>query len=457
MLAFGLLVASLTPGCTGGEEVQRAREAADAYTTAPNVILVSIDTLRADRLSLYGHSRPTSPELEGLARDAVVFERFYQNGGGTLPSHMTMMTSLRPTVHRLSPQAPGRLPDARVTLAEQLRAEGYTTAAWVDGGWVRGQFGFDQGFDSFDEEAGGFRHILPKAKRWIWKHRDEPFFVFLHTYDVHSQTGQLPYSCPGDFPASFTSVGASTFDGCRSGRCATQLLTWLNEEIQAGSADPGEYFSSSELEFIRALYDGCIRYADHELGRLVSFLRDLEIYDRTLIVVTSDHGEELLDHGLFLHTQGGYEELARVPLIMKFPQSAHGGKRVGHLAAMVDLMPTVLEIAGVAVNPEAQGLSLLPAVVEDTSVRSLVTIYSTVRTLRWKLFGAPDRLFDLTNDPAETINRIADHPTTAARLRAAYGRLRALDLEHVERLRSTVEEALLTEENLRELRALGYL
>jgi arylsulfatase A-like enzyme len=459
VVGLGLCVAVMASACTRESDAEAATASSPSgrRDPKPNVVLISVDTLRADHLGLYGYRRPTSPELEALASEGVVFDHFIQNGGGTLPSHMTMMTSLRPAVHGLSARRPGRLPDARITLAEQLRSNGYATAAWTDGGWVRAKFGFDQGFDIFDDSGGRLRTTLPKAETWIRKHRGSPFFVFLHTYDVHSQRGQMPYTCPGDYPESFAWPSASTFDGCRSGRCATDLLKWVNAQADAGELDPHAYFSPAEVELMRAMYDGCIRYVDHEIGRLMALLHDLGIYDRTLVVVTADHGEEFLDHGRFLHVQGGYENMAHVPLVMKLPGSVKGGGRVEPLAAMVDLMPTILGIAHIRPNPEAEGHSLLPAIFEGRPIRSYVTMYSTIRSERWKLFRNPRRLFDIVNDPEETHNVVARYPHVVKQLEARLRRILEADSTLAKRLQLGIGPAPLTKNNLRELRALGYL
>src|SRR5439155_17158544 len=324
-----------------------------------NVVLVSIDTLRADHLGCYGYHRPTSPNIDRFANDAVLFEQVVNTGGGTLPVHMSMFTSLPPIVHNVQPYNGRRLDAERITLAEQLKERGYTTAAFADGGWLRAQFGFDQGFDLYDDAGGGFRKIIPKVLAWIHTHREERFFLFVHTYDVHSGGRRLTYDPPEGFRGRFDLGYSGTFDGCRLRKCASKLLVWLNNHILDGKISGRNFFSAEELTYIVSLYDGAIAYADSEIGRLLDALTALDLYDRTLIIVTSDHGEEFLEHGLMLHWQN-YEEQARVPLILKLPSSRVRRRRVPALVSTLEVMPTILDIVDVPPNGEVRGESMMP-------------------------------------------------------------------------------------------------
>jgi hypothetical protein len=176
----------------------------EAESPRTPIILISIDTLRADKLGSYGNSRDTSPTLDRLAGEGVLFESFFYSGGGTLPSHVSMFTSLNPGVHGIENEAGRALEGHRVTLAEQLHDAGYATAGFTDSGWMLGYLGLDQGFEIFDDSGGRLAHILPKALRFIDAKRAEPFFLFIHTYDVHSEWNALPYECPGDYAFTYT-------------------------------------------------------------------------------------------------------------------------------------------------------------------------------------------------------------------------------------------------------------
>jgi arylsulfatase A-like enzyme len=462
--AAPLLALALLAGCGGqeGPTSESGPALSQGYKCQDcNVILISIDTLRADHLSLYGYERPTSPNLEVFAKEAVTFERFFYNGGGTLPSHMTMMTSLNPATHDVSPESGRRLEEQRVTMAEVFKQAGYATAGFSDSGWTRGKFGFDQGFDLYDDEGGHFVKILPKVNRWLEAHQDEQFFLFVHTYDVHSEWKKLPYDCPGDYPMRYTAGIDVDFDGCRDGRCASALLAWMNTEIREGRLDGQDALSPQEIEYIKALYDGCINYVDDRLGDLFGRFKQLGIYDNSLIVVTSDHGEEFLEHGMLLHDQGGYEVFAHIPLIVKFPGGTFAGKQVPQMAAMADVMPTILDIADLTIPEQAQGRSLMPAVRHGKPLRRDVHMYWVLRTDDEKYFARRERLYDLGDDPEERNNRFPEaNPDELAGLEKRIQELVRRDLQLNAEFATRVGEqegVELTDEEVKALKALGYL
>ena len=452
-----LPVLSVFGGC--GREIG---ESPDGRCAGCNVVLISLDTLRADHLSAYGYHRETSPHLDALAADSVLFEDFVVTGGGTLPSHLSMLTSLFPATHGVTPRNGRSLNPGRTTLAERLRAAGFATAAFTDAGWVKGKFGFLQGFEVFDEAGGRLAAIRPKAEAWLERNADRQFFLFLHAYDIHSEWQRLPYDCPAPYRDRFAGPFETevAFDGCREGRCASILLSWANSRIAGGEVEAEEMFSGEEIDYMEALYDGCIGYADAQVGRLIDKLRRLDLYDRSLIVVTSDHGEEFAEHGRFLHDQTSFEETVHIPLIIKLPGSAFRGRRVPHLAAMVDLMPTVLEVVGVDAGVEAQGRSLMPAVVEDVPVRRAVHIRANLRTERWKYLLPGNRLYDLNADPGERHNVIRESEEFDPRWKRYLRRANDRDRRLFEELESGGPERgriALTEEETAELKALGYL
>lgn len=458
--AISLLVTMAA--CNQAEPPRSEEDPLGSYRLAKaNVILLSIDTLRADRLSLYGYRRPTSPGLELFAQEAVVFDSFYYNGGGTLPSHMSMMTSLHPRTHWITPQNQRILEEERETLAEILSSHGYASAGFSDGGWMRSQFGFAQGFDRYDDEGGGFEAILPKARQWLDSALGRPLFLFIHTYDVHSKAEGLPYHCPGDFWSRYTKDLRVDFDGCKGERCATALLSWVNSKVRDEGLSPHRILSKDEIGYVSALYDGCINYADSQLSEFFEFLRQRGVYDRSLIVVTSDHGEEFAEHGMMIHDQGGFEELARIPLVVKLPRSQAGGTRVQSLAAMVDLLPTVLDCLGIPAPAQTQGFSLLPVIAGAESPRTDIHMYSVLRTRRWKYFSEEKRLYDLEADPRERTNVYHSEMSTVHKLEERVRGLIQIDIDEFDKFTASRSDANasinLSEEQLRELRALGYL
>lgn len=453
LFAALLLLLSLLAGCGRDEPL----------CSDCNILLISLDALRADHLGLYGYHRPTSPRLEELAADAVVFDAFLNNGGATLKSHKSMMTSLRPGVHTQWPVKSRVLDTAHRTLAEHLRKAGYTTAGFVDRAWLVSEMGFSQGFDLYDDAGGRFRTILPKVNEWLRTNGDRKFFLFLHSFDIHAQGGQLPYDCPGEYPTLYSSSYDVDFDGCGEAGCSALLLRTWNEEILRGRAKVSDFLSPQELGFMEALYDGCINYSDDQLGRLFDEMRRLNLYDNTLIVVTSDHGENFGHHGIFLHDNAnlGYESTAWIPLLIKFPDSRFGGRRVSHLGAMIDLLPTLLEAAGLPPEPRAQGRSLLPTVREDLSVRDAVLIGRGLRTAGWKFLEERQELFRLASDPGETRNLYDSEPRQVERLRRQFLKLKNEDEVWIEQRSDEAQASVspddLSDEDIRQLRALGYL
>lgn len=299
------------------------------------VILVSLDTLRADHLSAYGYGRPTSPELEAFAAsDAVLFEHCYAHASWTLPSHMSIFTGLYPSVHGVGPPET-RLAPTVWTMPEILKAEGLATAGFTDGGYVEGLYGFADGFDEYHgEELGdakkvkGLARTMPFAEAWLRKNAGRDFFMFLHTYDSHA-----PFEVEAEFLESFYPEVEPSPEGLEQ----LEYLKGLEEH------DYYELDDYTSMEQFVAAYDGTIRYTDHQMGRLFALLRELGIYERCMIVITSDHGESLLDlgvyagHGAYLH-----DAETHVPLLVKYPANHYGGARSGAMVESIDILPTVL-------------------------------------------------------------------------------------------------------------------
>lgn len=456
LLAPVLLSGSCRQESSGKESASRPR-----FPTA-NVLLISVDTLRADRMSSYGHPRQTTPFLDSRADDWVIFDSFHHSGGGTLPSHLTMITSLFPRTHNIHPGNQRALESERVTLAEQLRENGFVTAAFTDSGWMRRKFGFDQGFEVFDDSGGGFEAIVPKALQWVEDHQEDQFFLFLHTYDVHSNpTTEIPYACPDGSQNLYLDTDLSQFRSCSDGVCGAQRLAWINNQLRDSEALLTDYMSTDEIGIVSSLYDGCINYADQQIETILSRLEELAILEETLILITSDHGEGFAEHGYLLHDSGGYEEYSHLPLMIRFPRRTHGGQRVAELATMVDLMPTVLAALDIDSNPEIQGVSLMPAIEAGRAVRKDLHMYGVLRTDRWKYFSETRELYDLGSDPTESQNVYASHPETAAEMERRVRQLADIDIRLEEAFAAAVtggeDQIELTEEELENLRALGYL
>ncbi|MGH7287886.1 MAG: sulfatase, partial [Myxococcota bacterium] len=344
---------------------------------SPSVILVSIDTLRADHLGCYGYSRPTSPRIDAFAASAVRFSEGYSGAPWTLPAHAQMLTGHDPyalgVIHKRS-----ALPDGVPLLAEILASAGYETAAFVDSskrGLVGAERGFARGFHeyhhaphrdglAFEYDA---RVTMEVALEWLRERRDrqKPFFLFLHTKSVHSVQGGTPradertppYDVPrGDRFRFVTDEQARLSWSSPELGASTQYLSSLNEAYRSGERDPGA-FPAERRDALVGLYDGAIRYTDEQFGALLDGLATLQLLDSTLVVLTADHGEEFLDHGRLLHEQV-YRELLHVPLIIRFP-GQHEGRVVAEDVSLADIVPTLVDWLGVSTSFGFAGRSLL--------------------------------------------------------------------------------------------------
>ena len=328
-----------------------ALPAALACAPPPNVVLVSLDTVRADHLSLYGYPRPTSPELDRFAADAWVFPESYAAATWTPPSHASMFTGLLPDQHGLRRVAETLAPEA-VTAAELLRDAGYATAAITDGGFLDPHWGLAQGFDRYDVTPGqpwegkDAAVVFGRAERWVEENRSYPFFLFVHSYEAHQ-----PYDNRGGFADRFLDPG---YQGS------------FRDEVDV--LEDGALIDAAELPRVTALYDGGIRRADHFLGRFLRTLRDRGLLETTAVIVTSDHGEELREHGDLEHFLGKvFDEHVRVPLVVRPPGGvpARAERRPATAVSGLDLFPTLLDLAGLpAGDPPPPGRSLL-AIAEE--------------------------------------------------------------------------------------------
>jgi arylsulfatase A-like enzyme len=312
-----------------------------------NVILISIDTLRADHLGCYGYSRLTSPHIDKLATESVQFDHAFSPASWTLPAHMSLFTGLTLFHHGVLHEAYA-FDNSIPTLADLLREQGYSTGAFTGGGYVSSRFGFAKGFDFYFDEGGipdltSSATLFQKSFDWIRKNSDKKFFLFLHTYQVHE-----PYNSPPPFGQCFLAKDDP----------------WKGLNLKQYLGIKGIYRPLPEnlKKNVVALYDGEIRYMDEALiGPLLQGLKSLNLYDQTMIIFTSDHGEEFYDHGAWGHGQSLYNELIRVPLIIKFPSSKQEGQKIDSYARLIDVLPTVLEELRISYSASRfDGRSLLP-------------------------------------------------------------------------------------------------
>ncbi len=400
----------------------------DAPTRPPNVLLISIDTLRADHVGAYGYGRDTSPNLDALAADGVRFEEAVAESSWTLPTHATMFTGLGQSVHGVG-YGRSRLDGSVTTLAETLSAAGYRTKGVWTGPFLHSFFGLDQGFDEYlgfvgetcyDQEAFDVddessreeikethdashrtitsADVTDEALRYfgeVGEVGDAPFFLFLHYFDVHAD-----YIPAEEFVAPFLAD-----------------LPEATNEVEAKRND------------LLARYDGEIRWTDHHVGRLLDGLAERGLADDTIVVVTSDHGEEFLEHGRYGHNATLYDEVLLVPLIVRPPDlaDARRGAVVEATARHADLMPTILELADLEAPGPFTGSSLAAAIRgERTEPRAAVSRLRLGETYAWtavrfhgkKLVrkeladGDDVAVFDLETDPAERTPLAGDDAVT---------------------------------------------
>jgi len=445
-----LLGLALTgPGC-GSAPATRAA----AAPGRPNIILISIDCLRADHLGCHGYSRPTSAAIDALAADGVLFENAVAPAPWTLPSHITLLTSLYSRTH----QATGggrRVAPGTPTLASLLKAAGYRTHAVVSGPYLQRRYGYAEGFDIYDDDLllGPYRRnavnspdVNERAIRALDGPR--PFFLFLHYWDVHHD-----YAPPPPFDTRFDPDYPPAPDGSRY--------------IPFGRIN--EHISPRDLRHVIALYDGEIAWVDEHVGRLVAELKHRALYDNTIIVLTADHGEGFYEHGQKGHEHTLYEELLHVPLIVRAP-GLTPGRRIATRVQNMDVMPTLLEAVGAPVPSTVQGRSLWAglrgAPLEDRPVFAETTRARRSRGDRrceaWCVYDGPFKLivyandqhppelFDLRADPAEKHNLYGSGPTAA---------LRAKLEEWLERtpVGNVTRHEGLDPATRQQLKALGYL
>jgi arylsulfatase A-like enzyme/Flp pilus assembly protein TadD len=381
-------------------------------------------------VSAYGFPQPTTPNIDAVAREGVLFKDVHTPVPMTLPAHVSMLTGTLPPAHGLRDNLQNRLPEGSLTLAGVLKARGFTTGAIVSTFVLDRRFGISQGFDSYDDRFQEVHKIgdlterkgdetARVATRWLTDHASQPFFLFLHFYDPHD-----PYDPPEPFASR-----------------------WKGQP-----------------------YEGEVAFADHCVGQVLEKLRQLGLYDSTLIVITGDHGEMLGEHGELNHGFFIYEGALRVPLVMRVPRARAASRQVDLPVSLIDIVPTVLSLVGAKVPKEVQGADLSPWLAGRGAGGGTRPLYAeTVTPTRyygassllgvivdgWKYIETTrPELYDLRSDPAEAVNLLPREPAKADALArtlvailAAAGRAPG----------PAPESAALDEASRQRLATLGYL
>lgn len=399
---------------------------------APPIVILSIDTLRADRLPAYGYGGVETPHIDALRRDGILYEHAYSHIPLTLPSHASLLTGLLPPAHGIRDNIGYRLDETRLDSGEipylpsLLKQRGYATGAAVSTFVLRSKMGLDVDFDFYEDSIefrpgvglGGMQRsgaeTFALAKDWLEEASTGPFFFFFHIYEPHS-----PYTPPAPYDSRYPSA-----------------------------------------------YDGEVAYADHIIGTVLDELRRLGVYDEALIFLLSDHGEGLGDHGEEEHGILLYETTLRVPLIVKLPASQLAGETVDVSAQLIDVLPTVTELLDVELASPTPGSSLLQLLGADAPRRNIYAesfyprlhfgwsdLASLIDGRHHYIEGPDPELFDLGEDPKELHNLLADEPV-AAQTRRLFSQLRQEMATHD---RTLVAPGEVDEESRQALAALGYM
>jgi arylsulfatase A-like enzyme/Tfp pilus assembly protein PilF len=419
---LGLLacaLAALTIGFTGWR--------AFALSRRPHVLLITLDTTRADRLGCYGYGPAFTPALDSLAAQGVLFEKACTPAPLTLPSHASMMTGLYPPEHGLITNGRGRLASSVPVLAETFHDAGYDTAAFVGSFVLSSKFGLQRGFTTYDDDMTNTepteyglhrqrdgRRVVDAALAWL-QLRERPFFCWVHLYDAHH-----PYLSHAD--------------------------------------EFGEQFEERP-------YDGEIAYVDRQVGRLVDFLHANRLWERTLVVVVGDHGESLGEHNEEEHSLTLYNSVLRVPFLWAGRGATAAGRRVTEPVSLIDLRPTLLETAGLRDPARTSGRSLCAALVggqvaardcyaatDDPLLEHGWSPLRSLTTAAWKYIRSTEvELYDLASDPQELRNLASDRPMPVKEMEE---KLAALERSMAMRQGESVE---LSPQERRALTSLGYL
>jgi arylsulfatase A-like enzyme len=431
----------------------------------PNIIIITIDTLRADHLSCYGYPRPTSPHIDAFAGDAALFENACCQSSQTLPSHTSIMVGTNPRTHKVISHE-SYLDEDVTTLAEMLKARGYQTAAFISSHALDSKYHLDQGFDTYWEVHKEFsiqerqiQKIQEKcattdaALAWLDDASDSEFFLWIHWFDPHR---------PYDPPARYLNRFAGDYKGMVSSDADFIMNAW-RQRID---------LTREDVDYLIGRYDGEIAFTDVQVGRLIDALKSRGLLDNTIVVITADHGEILYEHEYYFgHDIGLYEECIMVPLIIRVPGLDTAGLRLSPMVQSLDIMPTVLEVLGIKRPAYLEGKSLIPLLRGSDQPTTTYAFSETfpfpekcpprhaVRTADAKLIWKEtegDTLqrvyFDLASDPGEQNDIYASGRPEAVRLDSVLARWVAKGGLHPARVPTAEETG-----RLRILKSLGYV
>jgi arylsulfatase A-like enzyme len=449
------------------------------------VILISIDTLRADHLGFHGYPRPTSPNLNAFSAKGIVFDDASSTTSWTLPAHASMLTGLNPLRHKVRTDRRA-MPNSIPTLATTLAKHGWRTAAVVNSTYLRREnWGLMRGFEDYfwveetPERISPSTWVTDQAIRWTGQLGPRPTFLFMHYYDVHSDYASLP---------EYESELVEPYSGIADGTTWQIFLSIVDDEFLAAchrdfdidrctivegkvldESQEKVHFDARDIEHLVQLYDAGIRQMDAELARFFDLLDGQGLLEQAVIFITSDHGEEFMDHGSLQHAVTQYQEMLHVPLLVRGPGIPEG-VRESTPVSLIDIAPTILGLAGIQVDHEFDGIDLArlwqgqpppdveartlygeaPGVIGGAGGKKL---FRSIREGRYKLqfesYQGTYELYDLEADPNEQTNIAEREPEVRQRLIQAMKK-RYWNLEPDD------PNAEIGAEDAARLRALGY-
>ena len=418
------------------------------------IIIIDIDTLRADHLGCYGYQRPTSPNIDGFAAESVLFEWAFSQAPNTPPSQTSILTGLYPGTHGMI-EDEDIVPDGITTLAEALAAHGMMTTGFHDGGYMSDHFNIGQGFQIYDNNRGqGLKGIGPKVFDWLRENHDQPFLLFVHTYDTHT-----PYDPTPPFDALFVDEvppPSPGFSPTTEQMEKIRLSKYTEERLM---------LADNDLGYAMARYDAEIAYVDDWFGEFMALIRELGLDDRATIVFISDHGEEFQEHGSVLHEKL-YATVTRVPLIVRLPGGGIS-RRVPQTVQAMDIMPTLLDLAGCPIPDEVQANSLTSLIFGVDGEHPLTAFGESpffgerrfIATGRHHLLftkkNKTSELYDFRIDPLEQIDISSEQTAETARLQDLiedWDENIRLPFQHDSQDGEDIDEA-----TLEQLKELGYI
>jgi arylsulfatase A-like enzyme len=406
------------------------------------------------------------PHLNRLLAESVLFSGAIAPSHWTMPSHMSLFTSLHPDTHRVTTiDGTVRLSPGVPTLAEQMQQAGYLTAGFATCGFLKGDLGFERGFHRYNLRYNNASRQNLQVRDWLWDRRDRDQFIFLHYFDAHSDYRTLPYDAPSGFDALWSELAPeASFDGCApdGSICASRYMAKLNAA--------GVQLDPDQRQAIALMYDRGVRQLDYRLGKLVAWLKAQGLWEASLVVLFSDHGEEFQEHGKLLHHQI-YNELLEVPLIVKFPGARHGGRRIAEPVELLDIAPTILSLLNLPVPEPMQGRNLMPLIEGaawetdgDTALFAWSAESWSVTRGEWKMIlhtrSGVRALYHLGDDPGERHDLSREKPGICNNLhRLLQSRLqRNQDLaRQLDTAADAPAESGFSDEERKQLEALGYV